>query len=656
MPYARRAGDCAGDELSHRRRSPAAGLAAAVLLVPALPAEGQTDRVPTAVLEPMVVTGSRIPNPAARNAQSTTVLERNDIDAVRPASAIELLRRVPGLHIDQPGGRGGVSSVYLRGGDPNHTLVLVDGIPVNDPTNSRGGSFDFSTLNVENIERVEVVRGPQSAIYGSNAMAGVINIVTREPASKSEVVLSGGVGTDGYYRGDALARGPLGRARYAFGTGYLDDGEPVEGSRFRTFQTTGKLDWAPADSTLVRLYSRYADSRARSFPDDSGGPRFAVERDRDRRDIGEFTIGGDVDQQLAPWWNLTLKANHYRRREDVSSPGVAPGRRDPFGVPPNNSDSKFERTNLVGSTLFTANDSLRFTLGAAAEIEAGENRSVLFFGPARLPGRFELERTTYATFAEADLTLPGGLVLQPGVRIDFPEDFNAEVSPRLGALYRIDASQTTLRASYGRGFKLPSFFSLGNPIVGNANVKPEKSESVDVGVSQEFWGERGRAGVTFFHTRYIDIIDFEEGPPPRLVNRSEATAKGVELAASLNPAAGLSLSAHASYTRTDIKNSDEELRSRPKWRGGLDADWRPRPDIILHGSVLYVGRVLDSSIPTGDVRWGDYLRVDLAATWAPRPNLAVTLAVDNLFDADYQEAVGFPASGIRPRLSARVSF
>ena len=133
----------------------------------------------------IIVTGSRVATTADDIAANITVLEREDFDVEKPAKLSDILRRVAGVHVDQVGGRGGTGSLYMRGADPNYTLVLVDGVRVNDPTNARGGSFDFSSLDIADVERVEIARGPYSAVYGGDALAGVINIVTRHaPAEK----------------------------------------------------------------------------------------------------------------------------------------------------------------------------------------------------------------------------------------------------------------------------------------------------------------------------------------------------------------------------------------------------------------------------------------------------------------------------------------
>ena len=157
----------------------------------------------------ITITPTRRPVPLAERPESTTVIDRADIEARPSAGIVELLRQVPGLSIDQPGGAGSVSSVYLRGTDPNHTLVLIDGVRANDPTNTRGGSFDFSTLDPLTLERIEVVRGPLSSVYGSDAIGGVINVITREGRAFQQNAVAGAWGTDGYKRLGAQTSGPV---------------------------------------------------------------------------------------------------------------------------------------------------------------------------------------------------------------------------------------------------------------------------------------------------------------------------------------------------------------------------------------------------------------------------------------------------------------
>lgn len=621
--------------------------------------EVQQDRAPLE-LAPVVVTGTVVPTPLSQTTTSMTVISREQIEAQQETSVIELLRQVPGLHIDQPGGRGGVSSVYLRGGDPNFTVVLIDGIKVNDPTNSRGGSFDFSTLSTDNIERIEIVRGPLSAVYGSDAMSGAINIITRkgepEAVRSAEVAWGRFAGPVHFRRGLVQARGIVGVMDYALSASYLDTGEPVEGSGFigRTFNANIGLPLSGAME--LRWVLRYANSDSESFPDDSGGPEFAVLRDVDEREAQELTLGFILTHKPFAWWEYSFQMDMYNRQEEVLSPGVAPGVRDPFGIPPNSTDNTFWRYDLLLRHRFSVARGVRLALGVQAQFEEGKSTGSLSVMGFPVPTSFELSRNVWAPFFEVQLSLLRHLIVQGGVRVDIPEEFDTEVSPRVGVSYTIAATDTTLRASWGEGFKLPSFFALSHPIVGNPDLVPETSWSVDAGVSQSLWRERITVSVTYFYNEFTNLVDFDEGPPPRLVNRSRVTTEGVEMSLHVQPWPNLGFRSHLTYVETDIKGTDEELRNRPRWRGGFSVLWRPMPSLTVNLDTLVVGETLDSSIPTGDRTLDAYVRVDLATTWTINPTWQIFLAVDNLFDADYEEFVGFPAPGINPRGGVRARF
>ena len=246
--------------------------------------------------------------------------------------------------------------------------------------------------------------------------------------------------------------------------------------------------------------------------------------------------------------------------------------------------------------------------------------------------------------------------MNAGVRIDFPEGFNKEVSPRVGVSYTIKQTGTRLRANRGEGFKLPSFFALGNSIVGNPALLPETSTSYDAGLSQPLWGGQAEVDISYFYNDFSNTVDFDEGPPPLLVNRSEIVTEGVEVSLTAKPMPNLSVTGHVTYVETDIRETIEELRNRPEWRGGFSLLWNPLPELDVHLNTITVGEVFDSSIPTGDFDLEPYTRVDLAVTWEPEPTWEIFLAVDNLLDADYQEFAGFPAPGITPRAGLRKTF
>jgi outer membrane cobalamin receptor len=609
-------------------------------------------------LEPVVVTATVVPTLLNQTTASVTVISRGQIEAQQAVSVTDLLRQVPGLHLDQPGARGSVSSVYLRGGDPNFTLVLIDGVRVNDPTNSRGGSFDFSTLSTDNIERIEIVRGPLSAVYGSDAMSGVINIITRQGAAKTAGAVEMAGGRFGYIRPLGQVRGGQGTMDYAVSASYLDNGEPVEGSEFKSTSVHTNVGIQLSDAMELRGVLRYVNIDSEAFPDASGGPQFAELRDVDVREIQELTFGLTLAHELFPWWEYRFQFGFYNRDEDFVSPGVAPNLMTMDFVPPTVTDSTFRRYDLTLRHVFSVLTGVHLAVGAQAQFEEGTStgtQDLTLFGPGIMPIDFALSRDIYAPFFEIQLSLLPGFLVQGGVRVDVPERFDPEVSPRLGVSYTMAVTGTTLRASAGKSFKLPSFFALSRPDVGNPDLQPEKGRSIEAGVTQVLWEKRVTIGATYFYNEFDDLIDFDV-ETFRLLNRDDVTTEGVEMTMQVQPWSILALTAHLTYVETDIEDRDARLRNRPKWRGGFGIHWRPLAVLDLNLQALFVGDVLDFSVPTGERELDAYTRVDLAVTWRVTSIWELFLAIDNAFDEDYEEAIGFPAPGISPRGGVRARF
>ena len=617
--------------------------------------EQETAPAPPGLLDPVVIAGTLIPTDLRRSPGDVTIITKEQIAAMRAVTAADALRHIPGLHIDQLANRGGMSSIYLRGGDPNYTLVLIDGVRVNDPTNSRGGSVDFSSLSVNGIERIEVARGVFSSVYGSDAMAGVVNIVTSRGTGppESAVELSGGGLGD--HRALVESQGAFDRLDYSISGAYVDGGQAVDGSQLIGATLQAGIGFHPTDRTELRYRLRYADSHQEAFPDDSGGPSYAVIRDLDNRDTDELTMGLTWSQEVSSSQEFSAALTYQARRELLDSPGVAPGVRDPFGIPPNVTETDYHLYAVTLSHLIEITNGAHVTVGLTAQTEEGDSAGSLLIGGMTVPTNFTMKRDLGATFVEARYEPGKRLVFQAGARLDLPEGEATQASPRLGVIWIMPPAGATLRVTWGQGFKLPSFFALGHPIVGNPNLKLERSRSVDVAVAQSWLDERVTISGTIFFNRFRDAIDFQEGPPPMMVNRSLITANGAELAATLQATGTLTLLPHVSYVRTDIAGTAEELRSRPRWRGGMTVRWRPKPPVRLHADVLTVGRVHDSSIPTGDRALDAYTRVNLAATWRANATWELFVAIDNLLNARYEEAVGFTVRGITPRFGVRAT-
>ena len=620
------------------------------------PAEPVTSPAVTELDESIIVSAisTRLTVPAYELGANVTGLDRDDFEAQRPAQLSDLLRNVPGVHIDQVGGRGGTGSLYLRGADPNYTLVLVDGVRVNDPTNARGGSFDFSTFDVDDIERIEVARGPYSAVFGGDALAGVVNIVTRDhlgadPSASVDV-------TAGAYDVREVAL-RAGGQHWTLGAADSREGEVVRGNHFESRRVSGSFDHDDG-RWRAQLSGRYAETERAGFPDDSGGYEFAEYRETEHRDAQESLLSAALTRRLDQG-SLQLSLGYFDRDERTDSPGVAPGIRDPFGVPPSIVDAGVSRFtgSFTGRHYFSDAD-LELAYGAEYQHEDGSSRGELDFGGGFiLPTSFDLTRSSWAPYAEVSLGGQVGLSMQAGVRVDDPDQYSPVTSPRVRVAWGFDGDDLnllTIAGAWGKGFKLPSMYALGHPLVGNPGLVPERSESWEVELAYEIAVDQ-RVSLTWFDSEYRNAIDFDPGPPPLLVNRNRVDSQGFELAGALDRG-DWRFDASVTQARSRIASTGGELRNRPEWRAGAGALWEPIESLRLSATASYVGSSFDSSIATGDVRLPDYTLVNVAASWQFSREFEAWVAIDNLTDQQYQQFVGFEVRGIVPRAGVRVSF
>lgn len=604
-------------------------------------------------VEELIVTGTRLATDEAQLPVASTVLSREEMDARGDAGVLDVLRAIPGIQVTQPGA-GGVPQLFMRGAEPNYTLFMLDGIKVNDPTNSRGGSFDLSSVNPADLERIEIVRGPQSSIYGSDSLAGVVNMISAAGGERLAVSLEGEGGGDEFARASVALSGPTGTGGFSVRLTSRDDGEAVEGSTYEANTASARLRLAPSKRLAANLYARFADTEATSFPEQSGGPRLAVLRDLDQSSAHDVTGGADLDWRLSQRFSVQALVSRYERRNHFDSPGIAPPPSSPdAGVPANGSNDTLERDNASLRVTAGGDGPWTATAGMDLQRESGEARGYVYFGPQPMAANFALERDTVGLFAEGRARPTDRLLLQASIRHDEPDEVSGETTGRIGAIWSMPGHGTRLRANWGTGFKLPSFFALGSPLIGNPELRPEKSRSVDVGIVQQL-GEEAQVSLTLFANAYEDFIDFDSEAFTS-VNRDEVTSRGVEAAGSWATRPGLELRAHATWMDVDVEGAGELLQ-RPDWRGGVGVRWSPASRWLLDADWLYVGEVLDHAIATGPQTLDDYHRVDVNLAWQATARLRVALAVDNLLDAGYEEAIGFPAAGLRARLSARYLF
>ncbi len=603
--------------------------------------------------ENIIVTATRLGGEQAGS--NVSVIDQNMLQARNPGSVVDLLRDFPGLFVQQSGGRGSVVSIFTRGAKPNFTMVLLDGVKANDPTNTRGGSYDFSTLDMNDISRIEFVRGPASAIYGSDAVGGVINIISRRGSDHLEAGLKAEGGSFDYARVAGHISGPIGAAAANLGLSYTDNGMPVEGSSLKSTSLDGSLVLPEIADTAINFNGRFSSSIATSFPDSSGGPRLAVRRSLDHRDIQESVFGAHALRDMTGWWSMALDYGFYERGSDAKSPGVAPSTQTPTGIPANGDKARFTRSAVTWTNRLAPLPGLEAALGVDMQAEHGVDDGYLLFGPVNIPTHFAVNRTLWAGFAQARYQVTPSFTLSASGRYDDTGD-TSHFSPQLRADYTLADWGTQFQLSWARAYKLPSFYALGNPIVGDPTLKPEEAENFEGGFTQRLW-DFGQWKVQAYATNYRDLIDFRPGAVPKLVNLSTVHVRGFETSLELTTETGMgSLTAtpRLSYTNARNQLTRASLRDVPSWLAGGTLIWKPDPAWDVSFGLNHIGGMVDNAVPTGDVNLRGHTRADLAVAYRVLPNFTLHLGVDNLFDERYEDVVGFPAPGaiVRGGISA----
>jgi len=614
----------------------------ALLLLAACPLS-----IASSELENTLVTGFYTPVPAAASTAAVSVLDSKTLKELNKRNVADLLNTVPGLLVEQQGGAGGLTAVSIRGGEANFTLVLMDGIPLNDPTNSRGGSFDFSNLDPSLIERIEIVRGPQSAVYGSDALAGVINIITRRGQSEASQQLRVERGENDFSDTYFSASGELAEWRYAVDLAQRDSGEQTEGSRRETDHANLRLDWRPQQGQLISASYRYLDGDSSSFPEQSGGPDFATSDALDESEYRENTYTLSWQMEVSKTWSSLLRASRFERDEVYLSPGISPYDE----VPPNAADTEFERQQIQWVNTLDILDNLQLDIGADYREEEGDSVGFLEFGGFSLPTNFTLDRSTTGAFVDVRADVAAGISLQGSVRYDSPDDMDSETTVKLGGKYRLN-QMLTLSANWGEGFKLPSFFALGHALVGNPDLQPETAESWDVGAAFSPT-ENLQLELVYFSNDYENLVTFD----PLLftnVNSAQVKSSGAELQVGWTPNPNFRLQAQSTYIDMDLEDDSPVLLGRPEWKAGVTGLWSISERWSTALDYQWTGEQYASSLHTGTTvveELDDYQQLDWSLRWRAHKWLQLELAVDNVLDEDYQTAVGFRAPGRLVRLS-----
>lgn len=597
-----------------------------LLLFWLLPAGAQA-QLPAPVSETVVVTATAFPEEQSEIGAATTVITRERIEQSGFRTVLEVLRSVPGLDVVRSGSDGSVTSVFLRGSNSTHTLVLVDGARVNSPFFS---GYDFSALTTENIERIEIVRGPFSALYGSDALGGVIQIFTRPVTSSPTGRATVEAGDAGQRQGSVFFSAGVGP--FAAATSYRN--ARVGGDR-------GNSDWREQNGSL-RLEGHFGDAL-----------RIALEGSILDGEVGiPGPVGKETPRARGGFREerIELPVTFRPAKEHEASLLIARVASKPSFRNPDSSfkssDTNARTWQVRGSDTWKTG---RQTLTAFASWERWQVDDRSTFGTNLNNDR----STLWGAGLQETLRLGEEWIATAGVRYDHHSEFGSAWSPRATLAWLSPGARWKVRGSVGRAFRAPSVGELLYPFSGNPNLQPERSTSYELGVERYFG--RGRLEVSLFWNDLRDLIDFDLVTFKNL-NIGRARTRGAELA--LRQDLSKRVGVDVGYTYLDAENriTGGPLRRRPRHRAYLGASFHPVGALAVSPRVTFVGRRADlDALTFADTEDPSYVRFDLFARYE-LAHFAPYLRLENLTDRRYQEANGFPAPRRRYALGLEAKF
>jgi len=578
---------------------------------------------------------------------SVTVIDEAELAARQDQSVAEVLRSVPGVAVARTGPGGALTQVRLRGAEANHTLVLIDGVEANDPTAEAG--FDFAHLVASGIQRIEILRGPQSALWGSDALGGVVNIITRRGggAPSGSVAAEGGSHHSWGLRGNVGA-GADGYDIYLFanhrhtgGVSASPIGTEDDGYENTTVSLKGGL--YPREDLDLNLVARYTRAESETDPQDFTfeSPTYGLIVDADNlTEVERFYGRAEASYRLLDGaWEHTLGTALTDTENRFFDEGTRVNR---------SQGRKFKLDYQSAYFLDTADAAHTFIVAAEREKESFEQEGE---GPDA-PENQDRDIVNYGVVGEYRLALFDNVDLGAALRYDDNARFDDAVTYRLTGSYRFTDTGTRLHASLGRGVKNPTFTELfgffPDNFIGNPDLQPETSVGLDVGVEQVFWDGRALLDITYFRADLEDEIvttfDNETFLSSVVNGEDDSQRQGVELSLQLNPRPDLDIRASYTYIDSDDPDGEHEVR-RPRHGASLALTYRfldDRADVNL--TVDYQGEREDldfAAFPAQRVDLDSYTLVDLAASYRIAPRFRVFARVQNLLDEDYQEVLGY---------------
>ena len=609
------------------------------LLTAAIPALAQDD-ASQAKPEEIVVTATRVPTPISQIANSITVITAADIAIKQEQTLPDVLKDVPGLNIVQTGGPGGQTSVFMRGTNSNHVKVFVDGIDVSDVSNSNA-SFDFGQFLTPDIERVEVLRGPQSGLYGSDAIGGVINIITKTGNGAPQFTTGIEGGSFGTFNQTAGVSGSTGPFHYTANIEHFrsDDtpvtplnllapGEKRIDDAYDNVTASTKLGLDVTDNFDLGLVARYTNSHLDSTGDNYNTfPAFPDSAQSHSPVLEYFTRGTT---------HLALFDGRFEQTLGFAYTSTSLSDFSPDG--PTTSYFSGDRQKLDWQGKVQIAEGETFIIGAEHERDE-----------IRLP--ITAETTINSGYAELQSNLVENFYDTVSLRFDSNDRFGDKFTYRIAPTYLIPETGTKLKASVGTGFKAPTLSEMfqnfpSSDFFGNPNLKPETSLGYDFGFEQSVLNDQVEFGATYYHNDITNLID-SNATFTSYANVGKATTYGVEAFVSYSPIDAVKLRLDYTYTHATDDIAHQDLLRRPKNKLDFDARWQATDALSLDASLLYLSSWADGnrdfSVPYLDAP--GYVTVDITANYDVTEQLTVYGKITNLAGETYQDPTGFLRPG-----------
>lgn len=579
---------------------------------------------PTQVAE-IIVSANKVPTAQERVGSSVSIIDSAEIERRQQVQAIDLLKRVPGVSISRNGGLGSTSTLRLRGSESGMVKVLIDGVEVNDASGANN-EFDFNSLLTGDIEKIEVLKGPQSALYGNDAMAGVINVITRRGEGETKIrgTLEGGA--YGTFRQQASLTGGTQQVDYALSAANLHTdgfsrtfvGNEKDGTDARS--VSGRVGVKASDILRFDLNAGWSWLDTEFDPFGGDGPSSQEKETWQVRGAGTLSL-------LDGAFENVLAASYATTDRDFDEP-TGFYRFSTF-------DSRRKALDYQGN--LRLRDADIATIGLSVDEEDGKTTNTV--GTTTSTG-LDDSVTTKSAFVQYQAAITSDLTLTVGGRVDDHEQFGTEGTWRATGAWQVPATGTVLRASYGTANKAPTLYQLYDPFYGNRNLSAEDGKGADIGFDQKLLDGRVGFGASLFRNSYKNMIGFSNG----YINVARARTKGVELTFEATPVESLLIQANYTYLDAKDTRTGRDLPRRPQDTLNASIDWTVIEGVDVGAALRYVGKQRDTASATSAIL-DSYTTVDFTARWAVLDNVSLFGRVENLFDEDYQEVRTYRAPG-----------